>query len=175
MRSITRDNRGLSIMELAVVLGLMAIMATITVPFLGTWLKHYRVVGAAREVMSTLQETRLKAISSNREWRLVIDRGSISLLQQRKNDSGKWEDVGAKKTLPPGVHFTDASGNIASGQISTIFKPTGKAYCSVNGRYQLALSIYIGDQIGDRYRITILSLTGRIKLYAWNGHAWEPA
>ncbi len=175
MIRIDRDSRGLSTMELAVTLALVAIMATITVPYLGSWLKHYRTVGAAREVTSLLQEVRLKAISTNHEWRLVIDQGTGTLTKQRKDDSGRWIDEEAQKSLPPGVRFTDASGNAASGQVIAIFKPSGKAYCSVNGRYQLAISIYIGGQTEDRYKITILSLTGRIRLYAWTGSNWGPA
>jgi len=175
MIQINRNIRGLSTMELAVTLALVAIMAVMTVPYLGSWLKHYRTVGASREVSSLLQETRLKAISTDHEWRVVIDRGKGTLTMQRKEDSGKWIDEGAPKQLPPGVYFTDASGNGTSGQVMAIFKPSGKAYCSVNGRYQLAISIYIGGQTEDRYKITVVSLTGRIRLYAWNGNSWEPA
>ena len=67
------SRHGISSLELAVVLALIAIMATFTIPFLGSWLRHYRVVGAVRELASSLQEARIKAVSNNKEWRVVID------------------------------------------------------------------------------------------------------
>ncbi len=166
-KMIILNKRGISSIELAVVLALIAIMATMTIPYLGSWLKHYRVVGASREVTSTFQEARLKAISDNREWRVVLDQDNDTYWLERGNaDSGStsWTAQGGTKSLPKGVIFTDASGNNATGQINIQFNPSGTANSS---------SVYLKGESGDRYKITVLSTTGRVWIRVWNGTGWE--
>ncbi len=160
--------RGISSLELAVVLALIAIMATFTIPYLGSWLKHYRVVGASRAVTSALQEARIKAIANNREWQVVIDQDNDTYKLQEGNaisGSTTWTDQGGVKKLPKGVVFTDSSGNDASGQLIIQFNPSGTATGN---------SVYLKGESGDRYRITILSTTGRVWVRVWNGTGWEP-
>ena len=159
---------GISSLELAVVLALIAIMATFTIPYLGSWLKHYRAVGASREVTSTLQEARIKAVADNREWRVVIDQSNGTYwLQQGDASTGSttWTTQGGIKSLPKGVIFTDASGSNASGQVTIEFNPSGTATGN---------SVYLKGENGERYRITILSTTGRVWVRVWNGTGWVP-
>ncbi len=164
--------RGISAMELAVVLALIAIMSTMAVPYLGGWLDHYRTVGSSREVASTLQAARIKAITTNREWRVVIQPSTGTFYMEQQGDNGQWIHEGGSKTLPRGVKFTDAGGNGTSPQLSIAFKPSGKALFTVGARNYIAYSVYITGKSGDRYKITVLSLTGRVKIYAWNGKKW---
>jgi len=157
------NKQGISSLELAVVLALIAIMATMTIPYLGSWLKHYRVVGASRDVVSTLQEARLKAISDNLQWRVVFDQNNDTYwLQQgdKLSGSSSWTTQGGTKSLPKGVVFTNSGGTDASGQFSIAFSPSGTS----NNH-----SIYLKGETGERYRITTLQTTGRIHIYVWNG------
>ena len=158
--------RGISSLELAVVLALIAIMATFTIPYLGSWLRHYRIVGAAREIASTLQEARIKAIANNREWRVVVDiDNNLYWLDQgdKVDGSGVWTTMGGKKSLPKGV--TVKLGSFSSGKHSIQFNPNGTAQSN---------SIYVKDQTGEEYRITVLSTTGRVWLRIRNGSNWDP-
>jgi len=160
------NRSGISSLELAVVLALIAIMATFTIPYLGSWLKHYRVVGASREVASTLQEARIKAVSNNLEWRVVIDGDSDTYyLQQGDKPSGStsWTTQGGTLSLPKGVIFTDSAGNDIGGTSNIKFNPNGTS--SVG-------SIYILGQDGTRYYITVLTTTGRVRIRVWNGSEW---
>ncbi len=161
------DKRGISSLELAVVLALIAIMATFTVPYLGSWLRHYRVVGAARELASSLQEARIKAVSNNKEWRVVIDIDANSYwLEQgdKVNDSGTWTSFGGVKTAPRGVTIT-AVGSFTTGQRNIQFNPSGTSSSN---------SIYVSGQSGEVFRLTILSTTGRVWLRMKKGAGWVP-
>ncbi len=160
------DKRGISSLELAVVMALIAIMATFTIPYLGSWLKHYRVVGASREVASTLQEARIKAISNNREWRLVVDiDGNLYWLEQgdKVTGSGTWTPMGGNKTLPKGISITVDS--YTTGQHAIQFNPSGTAQSG---------SIYVTGDSGEKYRLTVLSTTGRVWISVKKGSNWEP-
>ena len=173
---------GISSLELAVVLALIAIMATFTIPYLGSWLKHYRVVGASRGVASALQEARIKAVSDNREWRVVIDQDNdtISLEQGDKMvDSATWTQKGGVYNLPKGVAFVaGSSGGDVSGKIYVKFKPSGVAGHNTDGSTTYnekdLLSIYVKGETADVYMIEIRSLTGRVAVSYWNGTDWEP-
>jgi prepilin-type N-terminal cleavage/methylation domain-containing protein len=60
-----RNESGVTFLELMVVIGIMAILASIAIPgFLG-WLPQYRMRSAADEVLSTLQHAKLRAIREN--------------------------------------------------------------------------------------------------------------
>ena len=164
---------GISSLELAVVLALIAIMATFTIPYLGSWLKHYRVVGASREVASTLQEARIKAVANNLQYRVAFDRDNDTYWLEQKNDSGgsaSWTAQGGVLSLPKGVTFTDGSDppNDVSGMAYISFNPIGTTSVGVG-------SIYILGQDGTHYRITVLSTTGRVWIRVRKGASWEPA
>lgn len=152
------NKSGISSLELAVVLALIGIMAVITVPYLGSWLQHYRLVGAARQVASTLQEARLRAVSDNLEWRVVINRDTDTYWLQRgnaANGSRSWTNQGGTLSLPRGVRFTGRTGNDIGGQVNIQFNPNGTSGVG---------SIFILGQDGGRYYITVLPTTGRVRI-----------
>jgi len=161
------NSSGISSLELAIVLALIAIVATFMIPYLGSWLKHYRVVGAAREITSSLQEARIKAISNNREWRLMVDiDNNLYWLDQgdKVEGSGVWTTMGGRKSLPGGV--TVRVNSYDTGQHGIQFNPSGTAQSG---------SIYVKGESGEEYRMTILSTTGRVWLRVKNGSNWDPA
>lgn len=169
------NRKGISSLELAVVLALIAIMATFTIPYLGSWLKHYRVVGASREVASTLQEARIKAVANNREWQVVFNYDNDSYkLRQGNADSGSttWTDEGGTKSLPKGVIFTKSDGDDDSGQCIVQFNPSGTVVDPSSGT-ATEISIYVKGENGERYKITVIILTGRVAISYWDG-TWKP-
>ena len=172
---------GISSLELAVVLALIAIMATFTIPYLGSWLKHYRVVGASREVTSKIQEARLKAVADNVEWRIVIDQDNDTYwLEQGDSISGtnNWTIQGGTRSLPKGVIFVNESGwGDATGRIYLKFKPSGVVAYNTDGSSnynESDESLFIKGETSDVFKVEILSLTGRVAIYAWNGIGWIP-
>jgi len=60
-----RNNSGITIIELMVVIGILAILAGIAIPGFIGWLPNYRLRSAADEVQSTLQNAKLRAIREN--------------------------------------------------------------------------------------------------------------
>jgi len=71
---------GVTLIELAVVMAIVAIMALFMAPAIGEWLDNYRIRQTAREVSSDLQFAKMKAISSGRYCTVVFSQAVGSTL-----------------------------------------------------------------------------------------------
>ena len=132
-----RNDSGITLFELMVVVGIMAILASIAVPgFLG-WLPKYRMRSAADEVLSTLQQAKLRAVRENDVVSVNLDFVNDTYLTFLDNGAGAnagngIQDAGEATVkngrMPAGIDlqdsglgivvrfnrrgFPDASGNI---------------------------------------------------------------
>ena len=110
-----RNNSGMTIIELMVVTGILAILASIAIPgFLG-WLPNYRLRSAADEVQSTLQNAKLRAIRENAIVRVNFDFGNDTY--QAFIDNGVNADNGTREAdevmvkngkMPAGIDLQDS-------------------------------------------------------------------
>ena len=76
------NRKGVTLIELIVVMVIIAIGAVLMVPNIGAWLPNYRLKSAARDIVSTMRVAQMKAVTSNVEYRVsfinnsyVIERG----------------------------------------------------------------------------------------------------
>jgi len=154
---IKRGEGGITLIELVVVLFIIAIMGVCLAPAFGEWLDNFRISQAAREIISSLQFAKIKAISNCREYRVVFDASTDTYQLQRGNLSGKstrWNSEESKQ-VPGHVDIVkDATGfGTTKGNIQ--FNPNAT---STNG------SIFIENAKGKRYRIIIFGTTGRVRM-----------
>ncbi len=199
VKSRMKGIKGLTLIELTVVMCILAVMVMISIPNIGRWIPRYRLRGAVRDVASTMQLARLGAIKDNREWAIQFDINAqtYTILSDDGGD-GAWgtaDDIGYKGDVSPwalstrsladyrNVSFgdngygswfdgSDVEDGITFRNNRVEFRPDGTAGPALlNG---LVGSTYLQNNRGDascaRVRFTA---TGAIEVVHWDGGAWN--
>lgn len=135
--------RGFSLVELLVVLSILALLLTISMPFLITALRASELQAAADELQVRFSATRDLAISHNTFTRMIFSEGprTYRALEYDPEDS-TWAQIGSEYSLPPHVGFAQGGVNFAGGQVT--FDPHG----SLMGGGDISLQhLYSGNQL----------------------------
>ena len=141
--------RGVTLIELVVVMAIIAIAAAFVAPNIGAWIPNYRLRGATRDVVSNLRLAQMKAISANREYQVSFNPGAGTyILQYRHTDGITWVDEGATQTLPSGILITN------------IF-PGNKAQFNPNSTSSTG-SMTLTNTKGSTKTITLTTSTGKV-------------
>ncbi len=144
---MSRDKkRGITLMELVVVMAIIAIGAVLLAPNIAAWIPNYRLRGASRDIVSALRTAQMKAISNNVEYDVVFNQAAGSYVIQHQNTSD-----GPSQTLPPGI------------VISGITFAGSKANFNTNSTSSGG-SIILQNSKGNTKRISVTPATGRINV-----------
>jgi prepilin-type N-terminal cleavage/methylation domain-containing protein len=102
-----RPERGFSLVEMLIVVGIVAVMAAVALPNIGQYIRNYRIRGAAQVIAGELQAARSRAIMSNTNLGVsfvVLDRDTYRFLQE-DIPAASVERYGPLRKLPTGVIF----------------------------------------------------------------------
>ncbi len=144
------NQKGITLLELIIVMAIIAIGAVLTTPNISGWLPNYRLRSATRDVVSIMRVAQIKAVSNNTQCQVVFNPGGGTYVLQYRDTGGNWIDEGAAQTLPAGVNFaTTLLGDKAT------FSPNSTA---TDG------NITLNNNKGSTKRVRLLGLTGRIKI-----------
>jgi len=78
IRPLVNQQKGFSLIELIVVMGIMGILATIAAPSFQNYIRNQNLKTAARGITSDFFATREKALSENVRYRITFDQASNS-------------------------------------------------------------------------------------------------
>ncbi len=122
---------------------IIAIGATLLTPGISSWMHHYRLRSAARDIASTMRIAQMKAISNNMIYQVSFDPPNRSYILQY-DSSGIIVNDGDLRVLSDGFQLnTTLAGNIAifrpdstiTGGSVNIINPKGtQKTISLNGR-----------------------------------------
>jgi prepilin-type N-terminal cleavage/methylation domain-containing protein len=152
--------RGMTLLELMVVLALLAGLCAVVLPnFLNAHLARYRLNNAAQRLVNDILHARMRAVSTNRQHRIVFDTKSNAYWIEagdRSRDSKNWSLEATARRLAdpesdayfPGVEFVSATKKML------MFKPTGG---------QTPMSVTIRHSGGQFIKI-YMAIAGRIRM-----------
>ena len=141
------NKKGVTLLELIVVMAIIAIGAVLTVPNLRPWLANYRLRGATRDITSTLRTAQMKAVSNNYFYQVDFTGGGYILRRSSTGlDPAPWPAEGVTQTLPTGILIVIPVNNPLT------FSPNSS---SNGGTIQLS-------NTRNTRTITVLPSTGRI-------------
>ena len=100
-------------------------LTAVATPSLSRWLTSIRMASATRDIASTLQLARVKAITQNTGIRINFDTTAHTYQMQQRNaaDLTTWNNVDKAQKLPVGIRFVSVTDNpvtFQSGRGSTL-------------------------------------------------------
>ncbi len=134
---LKRSDRGFSLIEMVVVVGIVGVMAAVAFPNIAGYLRNYRIRGAAQEVAGELQAARSKAIMTNTNNGVsfvVVDLDSYRFVQE---DLAFPDGLSGMKTLPQGVQFAVSASLVNRGptlrflRLGGFCNPAASGACAV--------------------------------------------
>jgi prepilin-type N-terminal cleavage/methylation domain-containing protein len=144
--------RGITLTELVVTIAIVAVLAVILVPNLGSWIRHYRIKAAVREIVSQMELAKIKALKNNLEYRVVFEAATGTFYLERGNRSSsswKWTQESGRFSLPQQITM-----NVTFPTSSVQFNPHGTA--GPGG------SVDLTTADGEKYHIALTTATGKI-------------
>lgn len=150
-RDEAMKKRGITLLELIIIMAIIAFGSVLMVPNIGAWLPAYRLKSAARDVVSTMRVAQMKAVASNVQYRVSFDDAAKTYILQRQT-GGLFVDDGISQALPSGISINSIS---FLGNKYVTFNPNSTA---VSG------SIVLQNPKGTQKTITVLSTTGRVNV-----------
>jgi prepilin-type N-terminal cleavage/methylation domain-containing protein len=152
---IRSNKKGITLIELIIVMVIIAIGATLVVPGIGVWLPNYRLRSGARDIVSTMRTAQMKAVSNNMQYRVNLNSGEVganSYVLQYFNTGGIWVNDGAIQTLPSGIIISN--NNL----------PNDRAEFNPNSTSSSSGSVTLTNTKGTQKKITLTAATGRIRI-----------
>ena len=181
-----RGDGGVTLIEIAVVMAIVGIMALFLAPALGEWLENFRIRQAAREVSTDFQFAKMKAISMGRYCTVLfnitvsgthydyivfpdynndldLDDADIDLDDDGTPESNETTDIFKRVIINAAfrnvaIDTSKTGGGITFTSNRIAFNRQGFPFNRFGG------SIYLKNDKNNKGRQVIVSSSGRIKI-----------
>ena len=144
------NKKGITLMELIIVMAIIALGAVLMVPNIGAWLPNYRLRSATRDIVSTMRLAQMKAVSTNVPYTVTFDEGNNSYIVQYQTTSGLKDD-GATQRLPAGITMSADF----EGLDSAVFNPNSTASSG---------TLRLQNSKAGQKTVTLFATTGRVRI-----------
>lgn len=186
-RSWRTPSRGLSIIELMVVITLVGILLALGIPGFGAWIGNSRVRSVAEELQNALREAHGEAVSRNRMVALVRTAATPALNAAAAASGGNWylqvEPLAGESSLfVKGGAFSNQSNATVGGPDIVCFNSagrlmsgtlTGVGACDTPSGADTRLNIDVTGTGGRRLRLEVF-FGGRVRMCDRDAASGQP-
>ena len=171
---------GYSIIELAVTMVVMGIVASIAIPGFSRWLPDYQLKTATTELYSNLQLAKMYAVRDNIEWSVKFNKG-LGAYVFKKGGVVQTESAVLLSRYKGGVAYgygnaADSIPSSGSPPPDVVTFPYYDPYYEVKfnprGMADSQGYVYLQNNKNVTYAVGSLT-TGLILMRKWTGAAWE--
>ena len=167
-----RGNRGFSLVELTMVLGLTAVAAAFAVPILTESVRGMQLASDAKKISTTMSYAKLSATAQMTSYRLSFDLDSNQWRLLKRNGNGEFELQETVKDLSEGVDNSGIAFKATSDSAPEGYPTSSSTSITFNAR---GLPdgigvVYLSNEDGD-YAVSI-SLAGRVQVWKLNNNQW---
>jgi len=158
-----RSQRGVTLVEIAVVLGTLGLVLAIGVPNLQVWRDGIALRNAANGVSEVMLSARMAAIVERRNYTVTVDYAADSCsVSPGTRDPGRWAtaDIYADNSDP------DCRSLSAR---DVVFRPNGTADAA---GFEAVYLKSKNAKVKVRYRVKVLGATGKVGTERWIGGTW---
>ena len=164
----TGDQKGFSLIELMVVVGIVALLAGISTPMISSWMTKVRLKNTARDISTMLYNARANAISKSLEYRVRFDEANKTYSLDRGNafsGSTIWTAEKGSQPLPAGITFSgfDAGFPTSGGLKALVISPEG-GKVEVAKTTETTHNLTLANDKNDKYKIQIVTRTGHVAI-----------
>jgi len=163
-----RSEKGYTLVEIMIVLAIIGIGAIIAGSNILDWITHNHSVGFHREVAQVMEEARTRAISSQRQHRIVVDPAAetISLARGDKGaGSAVWTGIRATLTAPHGTSFTNVLTTQGGVTTTEAVNPVIVTVNPAGDTFPLDLvRIRISNDLGEDWTVRVFGWTSRVRV-----------
>ncbi len=150
-----KNQSGFSLLELMITIAVIAIVSAISVPNFITWRDNYKLDSASRDVMSVLQNAKIRAVRDNANVEVIFNTGAGTYMAFVDN-------VVINGVLDAG-ETTIANGRMLAGVTMTTTFAGDQTAFSGNGLPTNLGTVTLTNQGGRQGQI-ILSIAGNIRI-----------
>jgi Tfp pilus assembly protein FimT len=173
-RDLRKSNRGFSLVELLILLGILGIAAGLSVPMLASTMRDMKLISDARNISTSASYAKLSAASQMTRYRLSFDLGNNRWSVAKLNrTSGNFEVQGPANVLGNGVAGNGIAFKATSSSAPSGFPAASSTTITFNTRgipIEGASAIYLSNQDAD-YAITV-SIAGNVQFLRHKNSQW---